>query len=232
MADTPSNQTMRTTMAVIAVVAWCALLLQLFLMVRNADQGAELRAVVNYFSFFTILISLLVAVGTSFPILASRSAAGRFFLRPSTQSAIAVYIAVVGITYTLLLRHLWNPQGAQKIADVLLHDVVPILYVAFWAIFVPKAALRLATRSGGSRIPSSTWCTRWRMGWSPTGGPTTSSLCQRELSGFPHAMGNAAGMLVAFFGLGLLFVVLGRWTGRWTHRRMAQSSPDSAASKQ
>ena len=37
------------------------------------------------------------------------------------------YIAIVGITYSLLLRHMWNPQGTQKIADVLLHDVVPVL---------------------------------------------------------------------------------------------------------
>ncbi len=230
MADTPSNQTMRTTMAVIAVVAWCALLLQLFLMVRNADQGAELRAVVNYFSFFTILTNLLVAVGTSFPILASRSAAGRFFLRPSTQSAIAVYIAVVGITYTLLLRHLWNPQGVQKIADVLLHDVVPILYVAFWAIFVPKAALRWSDTVRWLAYPVAYMAYTLAHGlvsnWWPYYFIDVSAL------GFPRAMGNAAGMLVAFFGLGLLFVVLGRWTGRWTHRRMAQSSPDSAASKQ
>ena len=202
MADTPSNQTMRTTMAVIAVVAWCALLLQLFLMVRNADQGAELRAVVNYFSFFTILTNLLVAVGTSFPILASRSAAGRFFLRPSTQSAIAVYIAVVGITYTLLLRHLWNPQGVQKIADVLLHDVVPVLYVAFWAIFVPKAALRWSDTVRWLAYPVVYMVYTLAHGlvsnWWPYYFIDVSAL------GFPRAMGNAAGMLVAFFGLGPL----------------------------
>ena len=30
----------------------------------------------------------------------------------------------------------------QKIADVLLHDVVPVLYVAFWIFLVPKFTLR------------------------------------------------------------------------------------------
>ena len=68
--------------------------------------------------------------------------AGQFFLRPSSQTAIAVYIAIVGITYSLLLRKMWNPQGAQKIADVGLHDIVPVLYVAFWIFLVPKFTLR------------------------------------------------------------------------------------------
>jgi len=36
-------------------------------------------------------------------------------------------MTMVGAGYTLLLRHLWNPQGAQKLADILLHDVVPVL---------------------------------------------------------------------------------------------------------
>jgi hypothetical protein len=216
---------MRTAMAIIAVIAWFALLLQLFLMVHNSAEGI-LPAVVNYFSFFTILTNLLVAVATSFPLLAPESTGGRFFLRPSTQSAIAVYIAVVGITYTLLLRHLWNPQGVQKLADVLLHDVVPILYVAFWAIFVPKFALRWSD------------AVRWLaypvvyMGYTLAHGLVSHwwpyYFIDVGALGLPRAMGNAAGMLVAFLGLGLLFVALGRWIDRGT----AQSSPDPAASKQ
>jgi hypothetical protein len=225
MAERPSNPKMRTAMAIIAVIAWFALLLQLFLMAHNSAEGAVLQAVVNYFSFFTILTNLLVAVATSFPLLAPESTAGRFFLRPSMQSAIAVYIAVVGITYTLLLRHLWNPQGVQKLADVLLHDVVPVLYVAFWAIFVLKVALRWSDAVRWLAYPvvymGYTLAHGFVSHWWPYYFIDVGAL------GFPRAMGNAAGMLVVFLGLGLLFVALGRWTGH----RMAQSSPDSAASK-
>ena len=141
----PSNPILsKATMAAIALLAWFALALQLFLMIQGAgsDGGSILRATANYFSFFTILTNLLVAVGLSFQFVFSESRWGRFFLRPTVQSATAVYIAVVGITYSLLLRQLWNPQGAQKIADVLLHDGVPLTYVIFWLVFVPKAALR------------------------------------------------------------------------------------------
>jgi len=54
----------------------------------------------------------------------------------------AANIALVGLTYSLLLRALWQPQGAQWLADTLLHDVVPLLYLLLWAWVVPRAALR------------------------------------------------------------------------------------------
>lgn len=210
MTEPSSNRAMRAAMAAIAVVAWFALLLQLFLMIHSAAADQHLRAIVNYFSFFTILTNLLVAVGTGLPIVASRSAGSRFFLRPSTQSAIAVYIAVVGITYTLLLRHLWNPQGAQKIADVLLHDVVPLLYVAFWAIFVSKATLRWSDAVRWLAYPIAymlyTLAHGFVSNWYPYYFIDVGAL------GFPRALANGAGMLLAFFGLALLVVALGRWT--------------------
>jgi hypothetical protein len=34
-------------------------------------------------------------------------------------------ILVVGIGYHALLREIWDPRGAQRVADVVLHYVVP-----------------------------------------------------------------------------------------------------------
>jgi hypothetical protein len=205
---------MRAAMAAIAVVAWFALLLQLFLMISGSSAGQHLRAIVNYFSFFTILTNLLVAIALSFPLVAAQPAGGRFFLRPSTQSAIAVYIAVVGITYTLLLRHLWNPQGAQKIADVLLHDVVPPLYVAFWAIFVPKATLRWSDAVRWLAYPIAYMVYTLAHGFVSNGYPYY--FIDVGALGYPRALANGAGMLLAFFGLALLVVALGRFTARFS----------------
>jgi hypothetical protein len=39
-------------------------------------------------------------------------------------SGTAIYIAILGMTYSLLLRSWRNPPAAQKIADVALHDLV------------------------------------------------------------------------------------------------------------
>ena len=218
MAETSVNRgtsltrPMRSAMAVIAVVAWFALVLQLLLMVQHAVPGTSLHVVTNYFSFFTILTNLLVAIGASLPLVASQSAAGRFFLRPTTQYATAVYIAVVGITYSLLLRHLWNPQGAQKIADMLLHDVVPVLYVAFWAFLVPKFTLRWSDSVRWLAFPlvymAYTLARGFVSHWYPY------YFIDVDTIGFSRALIHAVGLLLAFFGLGLLFIAMGRWTAR------------------
>jgi len=129
-----------------------------------------------------------------------------------------VYIAVVGITYALLLRHLWNPQGPQKIADVSLHDVVPVLYHGFWTIFVPKAMLRwnLALRWLAYPIACMVYTVMHGLvsGWYPYYSlllsPTTPYIYRCQLLGFPRALANAAGMLVAFFALGLPIVAIDR----------------------
>src|SRR5216684_7000360 len=139
-----SRVAVRTCSAAIAVVTWFALALQFYLLViQSQAQGASrVRLMANYFSFFTILTNLLVALGLTLSLTTPHSRFGRLFSRPLAASGTAVYIAIVGMSYSLLLRHLWNPQGAQKIADILLHDVVPMMYVVYWLMFVPKGSLR------------------------------------------------------------------------------------------
>jgi len=101
-----------------------------------------LGAVIAYFSFFTILTNLIVALGLTCSLLLSNSRWGRYFSSALVTSGTALCITIVRVLYSLLLRHLGNPEGFQKIADVLLHDVVPLAYVAYWIFFVPKGRLR------------------------------------------------------------------------------------------
>jgi hypothetical protein len=129
---------------VIGLLGWFALILQLYLIidVNQKNNVPVVYGIINYFSFFTILTNILVALTVTLPLVSAGSRLGRFFSRPGVQSAIALHIAVVGITYSLLLRHIWNPQGLQLAADRLLHDVIPILYLLYWFIFVPKGTLQ------------------------------------------------------------------------------------------
>ena len=64
------------------------------------------------------------------------------FFTPRIATAIAVYITVVGIVYNTLLRRIWNPQGWDKVADELLHLVIPLLFIIYWLLAVPKGELR------------------------------------------------------------------------------------------
>ena len=134
----------RTVRVIVAALAWFALALQWHLTVEPALRGyaSAFHAIESYFSFFTILTNSIVAITLTLSLIASGSRLGEWVSRPQTRTAVAVYIAVVGFIYSLLLRATWNPQGWQKVADIILHDVVPILYVLYWVLFVPKAALR------------------------------------------------------------------------------------------
>jgi hypothetical protein len=78
----------------------------------------------------------------SYAVVNRDCAAKRFFLAPKVSSGIAVSILVVGLAYSLLLRHLWQPEGFQFIADELLHDVMPVLFFIYWWRCVPKGTLR------------------------------------------------------------------------------------------
>lgn len=130
--------------ALIAMVAWVAVLLQLYLSLRYAAASGKSvsEGLVNYFSFFTVLTNLLVCFATTLPLVAPASALGRFFARPVAIGWVAASIAFVGIAYYLLLRHVWAPQGLQLVCDVLLHYVVPIVFVIYSLVTLRGVALR------------------------------------------------------------------------------------------
>lgn len=97
----------------------------------------------SYFSFFTVLTNTLAAAVLTCASTSRQSRGRTFLLQPWVSSGIAVSITVVGVAYSLLLRHLWHPQGWQWVADELLHDVMPLLFVFYWWRCVPKGHLRL-----------------------------------------------------------------------------------------
>ena len=126
---------------VMAVVAWLAVFLQIWLVMQTyvANGDSAIRGLVNTLSYFTVLTNLVVALVTTAAAL--RRKLDSFLTRPGTMTAVAVYIFVVGLVYSLFLRSIWDPTGLQLVADVALHDVVPVLYVMYWLIFVPKRSL-------------------------------------------------------------------------------------------
>ena len=133
----------RAVAALLAAVGWLALVLQLGIMLGNAaNAGTSLLAAVGSFlSFFTVLSNLLVAVALAATVPAVPPRAVRPLTEPSGATALAGYITVVGVVYSLVLRQLWHPTGARLVADVLLHDVMPLAYVIYWLTLVPKGLL-------------------------------------------------------------------------------------------
>lgn len=122
-----------------AVTAWFAVILQLYITMSLADS--RLSEFIRYLSFMTIWTNIIVAVTYSSLLLNSERNLIGFFKTHSVQSAVLVYIVIVGIIYHLYLSHVWNPKGAQYIADFFLHTFVPLFYLLYWFLFSEKIRL-------------------------------------------------------------------------------------------
>jgi hypothetical protein len=131
-------------MIFIAIVAWLALILQLYISIKNTETNGltPLVATWNFFSYFTVLTNLMIALCLSFNLLSPSSSTGRFFSKPTTIAAIALYIFIVGLTYNAILRFIREPAGLQKWVDEALHVAVPVFFVLFWLLFAPKGTLK------------------------------------------------------------------------------------------
>jgi hypothetical protein len=124
-----------------ALVGWIALGLQFYLTNQTVvAQGRSFAATLFvYFGFFTILSNIFAAIALS---VAARSSHQSLFARPFIVSGITVSMILVGLVYNLILRQQWHPTGINRVADELLHVVMPLLMVAYWWVFVSKQALQ------------------------------------------------------------------------------------------
>jgi hypothetical protein len=133
----------RTSMAIIALLGWLGIILQFYLILQTTGSTgySTLKLTLNFFSYFTILSNLLVAACLSSILIGPGSGLGAFFSKVPVQSAIAVYIFIVGLVYNLVLRGIVVVTGLNWIVDNILHVLVPVLYVLYWFVFTPGQAL-------------------------------------------------------------------------------------------
>jgi hypothetical protein len=108
-----------------ALLCWVLLGLQLSLTVGlvSSQGGTALEGLCRYFGYLPIIANLFAAISLTLAAL------GRGHAR--RELAMVSAMILVGVTYSLLLRNVWDPQGKQKLADVLLHDAMPFLTVLY-----------------------------------------------------------------------------------------------------
>ncbi|WP_409316053.1 Pr6Pr family membrane protein [Pseudomonas sp. KCJK9016] len=194
----------------VAVLGWVGLGIQLYLIffARLSIGASLLGGLVSFFSYFTVITNTLVAVVLTCAVTDRESAARRWFLQPWVSSGIAVSIAVVALAYSILLRHLWHPQGWQFIADELLHDVMPLLFLAYWWLCVPKGTLRLKHLPLWLIYPLVYFVYALLRGHLL--GAYAYPFIDVALLGYPQVFVNAGGILVGFVLIALLFIGLDR----------------------
>jgi len=127
-----------------ACITWFAVILQFSISINLYLQSGRTLGgtIVQLFSFFTILSNILIAVYLSVLLLKPASRPGKYFSSASVAGAVAVYIAIVGLVYNLVLRYIWAPAGLSRVADELLHLVNPVLFLLYWLIYAPKSTLK------------------------------------------------------------------------------------------
>lgn len=119
--------------ALIALVALAAVTSQL---VVTFDATGSLPATLWIVGgFFTVLTNVLVLV-TFAGAAATGTLPGPYWI-----GGLTLWILIVGAVYHTLLAGIWSPTGLQWWADQGLHTATPLLTLAFWLTFAPKAPL-------------------------------------------------------------------------------------------
>lgn len=176
---------------------------------------STLRATGNFYSYFSVLANLLVAISFLAPGELARK----------VRSGATLYIAMVGLVYELMLRPIWHPEGAAFFASFILHDAVPLAVVAHWLLLREKGILR------------------WSHPFAWLGFPIaylTYAVLRGELTGwwlYPfidastlghlHAALNAAALIMLFLLLGMAMVM---WDRRWLRRAEPSEEDDEGGS--
>lgn len=91
-----------------------------------------LRDLMVTLSYFTVWSNIAVVVVTAATLAGSQ---GRL-ASAEAKTAVAVYLTLTGSVYHLLLADLVTMEGPDVYSDYLMHSITPLLYLAYWAIFV------------------------------------------------------------------------------------------------
>lgn len=187
----------------IMLITWFALILQLIILKDS---------IANYFSYFTILSNLLVAISLTSELLASTASFSKIFSLPKTKSAIALYILIVGLVYNLVLRGIWEPKGWQLVADNLLHVVVPLTYFSYWAVFVNKGSLVWKDMISWTYFPLAylaySLIRGYLVNWYPY------PFLDVTQFGYQQVLINAFFVVLAFVGIGLAMIYYNKLMAR------------------
>lgn len=205
-----ANNSARKLFALITcLIAWAGSILQYYLVVANASANNQtvLVATSRFFGYYTVLSNLLVAICLSF-ILFRRGKGHRYFSRFSVQTAITVYILIVGLGYNVLLRHLYQMEGLQSVANEVQHVIVPALFTLYWIFFLPKQRLAWKSFVPWLIYPFIFLVVALLRG--AVDGFYPYPFLNVDDLGYSTVLRNALGLLIVFIAVSLLFIAVSR----------------------
>ncbi|MDB4923477.1 Pr6Pr family membrane protein [Mucilaginibacter sp.] len=200
--------------ALVVIVTWFALVLQFSVSIPAylANGRSVGNTLVQLFSYYTILSNLLMVVCLTVILIAPRSAWGRFFLKGTVLTSIALYITIVALIYNVALRNIWHMEGLFKLANELLHVINPVLFIIYWFVFVPKAGLKYRDVLPWLWFPFIYFIYVLIRG--AISGDYPYPFLNVTKSGYEQVMFNAFVLLPVIWGLGALYVLIARRMNR------------------
>ncbi|QYJ04632.1 Pr6Pr family membrane protein [Nocardioides panacisoli] len=176
-------------MAAIALVLQFVLVWQGQAVLDETDVPSRAARVSRYFCYFTILSNALVAA------TAARAATGGPFTRAWRVLRLNAVtgIVVTGVVHYVLLRPLLDLEGANAVADAMLHVLVPVLAVVAWIAAGPRLRLGASDLAWSGAFPTLylvvTLTHGAITGWYPYPFVDVGEL------GYPTVLVNAAGVV-------------------------------------
>ena len=186
------------------LLGWFALALQYGLVMSGDFNTGAITRTINFFSYFTILTNILAALALTLPMTLPQLAFGQFFSWPTVRTAITAYIIIVMTIVYFVLRHLTTLQGWDLVADVILHYVMPVLFVIDWLFFVPKETLK--AKDGLVWLAFPVVFLIWTFIQGAYSGFYPYPFLNVGELGLTRVLLNEAGLLVIFLILGLALV--------------------------
>lgn len=119
---------------IFALIVWFAIITQYFLFMEIRIVSA-LDLSIRFFSYFTIQTNLLIALILSYHAVIPNETSDKKFNKAGILTALTVFITVVGAVYQIMLRPIWDPKGMFRLADELLHSLIPLMFITYWYKF-------------------------------------------------------------------------------------------------
>jgi len=194
-----------------ALIVWFTIIGQFILKVEGREFSL-FETTIRFFSFFTILTNILVAVYFSAMLMNQSSKLRQFFEKPGVLTATTIYISVVGLVYQVLLRQLWEPTGWQMLTDEMFHSVIPLYTVLFWYLFEDKAKVTWNT------LPKWLIYPLIYLGYIMLRGHYSAFYPYPFVNvtelGYNTVLINSFFLLVFFLILSAIFIALGKWIAK------------------
>ncbi len=111
-------------------------------MFQNRQTGIP-EMIIRFFSFFTILTNILVALYFTASAFRLKIIPFKWLLSKGTLTATTAFILIVGLVYQIALRGIWQPTGLQRFVDELLHTIIPLYVFIYWCFNINKNDLQL-----------------------------------------------------------------------------------------